>query len=98
MVNQDGPRPGAGSRIDIGHLEQSGGSYVASLGYCATCDNDGLIWGINAFDQFGVELGKKTADAVRGEMAQKNQAPDHRFDHLDPITRFYLEALFRGSW
>ncbi len=46
----DSVPPGAGSRIDIGHIEQSGGSYVASGSYCSTCDNDGLIWGINAFD------------------------------------------------
>ena len=46
----DAVPPGAGDIIDIGHIEQTGGGYVASLSYCSTCDNDGLIWGVNAFD------------------------------------------------
>ncbi len=29
----------------------------------------GVIWGINSFDQFGVELGKQLARTVRGELA-----------------------------
>ena len=46
----DAVPPGAGDFIDIGHIEQTGGGYIASHDYCATCDNDGLIWGVNAFD------------------------------------------------
>ena len=46
----DAVPPGAGDRIDIGHIEQTGGGYIASHDYCSTCDNDGLIWGVNAFD------------------------------------------------
>ncbi len=46
----DAVPPGAGDRIDIGHLEQTGGGYIASHDYCSTCENDGLIWGVNAFD------------------------------------------------
>ena len=59
---------------------------------------EAFVWGINPFDQFGVELGKTTAETIRSEMAAKNQDPAHSFDHLDPIQRFYLEALFRGTW
>ena len=46
----DSVPPGAGSRIDIGHVEQTGAGYVASHSYCSTCDNDGLIWDVNAFN------------------------------------------------
>jgi glucose-6-phosphate isomerase len=45
-----------------------------------------VVWGINAFDQFGVELGKQIADrllpAVRGE-AQAD----------DPVTRALIEEI-----
>ncbi len=30
---------------------------------------EGVIWGINSFDQFGVELGKRLADVVSGAVA-----------------------------
>jgi len=30
---------------------------------------EGVIWGINSFDQFGVELGKRLADAVSGAVS-----------------------------
>ena len=30
---------------------------------------EGVIWGINSFDQFGVELGKRLADSVSGAVA-----------------------------
>jgi glucose-6-phosphate isomerase len=57
---------------------------------------EAFIWGINPFDQFGVELGKVMAGDIRAEMAARNQDSGHRFDSCDPITRFYLEALFQG--
>ncbi|MEZ4524602.1 MAG: glucose-6-phosphate isomerase [Desulfobacterales bacterium] len=55
---------------------------------------EAFVWGINPFDQFGVELGKILADGVRAEMAAKNKDAKHSFDNTDPITRFYLESLF----
>jgi glucose-6-phosphate isomerase len=57
---------------------------------------EAFIWGINPFDQFGVELGKVMAGDIRAEMAACNQDGGHRFENCDPITRFYLETLFRG--
>ena len=54
---------------------------------------EAFIWGINPFDQFGVELGKKLASSIRQEMAAKNENSDHSFDALDPISRFYVEDL-----
>lgn len=48
-----------------------------------------VLWGINAFDQFGVELGKQVANrllpAVRGEAT----------DVADPVTRALLEQIKR---
>jgi glucose-6-phosphate isomerase len=58
---------------------------------------EAFVWGINPFDQFGVELGKKLADGIRKEMASKNQDADHEFSGVGPIERFYLARLFSGS-
>lgn len=48
-----------------------------------------VLWGINAFDQFGVELGKQVANrllpAVRGESV----------DVADPVTRVLLDQINR---
>lgn len=57
---------------------------------------EAFLWGINPFDQFGVELGKTTASGIRSEMAEKNQDPAHRFDHLDSFSRYYLDILYSG--
>jgi glucose-6-phosphate isomerase len=58
---------------------------------------EGFIWGINSFDQFGVELGKKLATGLRREMAACNDDPDHALDNIDPISQAYLEKLFSAS-
>jgi len=58
---------------------------------------EAFIWGINPFDQFGVELGKSLAAGIRKQMAQKNEKADADFAKTDPITRFYLETLFRSK-
>ncbi|MDH4012306.1 MAG: glucose-6-phosphate isomerase, partial [Desulfobacterales bacterium] len=55
---------------------------------------EAFIWGINPFDQFGVELGKILATDIRKEMAMKNQDQSHTFENVDPITKFYLNTLF----
>jgi glucose-6-phosphate isomerase len=55
---------------------------------------EAFIWDINPFDQFGVELGKTLATDIRKQMALKNQNRAHSFDGINPITRFYLKALF----
>jgi glucose-6-phosphate isomerase len=59
---------------------------------------EGFIWGVNSFDQFGVELGKKVADGLRSEMAQKNDRPSHDFTRIDPISGAYLRLLFDGRY
>jgi glucose-6-phosphate isomerase len=55
---------------------------------------EAFIWGINPFDQFGVELGKILATDIRKEMAMKNQDKSHTFENVDPITKFYIDTLF----
>jgi glucose-6-phosphate isomerase len=57
---------------------------------------EAFIWGINPFDQFGVELGKTLAKDIRNQIAAKNQNKAHGFEKLDPIAEFYLNALFSG--
>lgn len=55
---------------------------------------EGFIWGINSFDQFGVQLGKTLATGLRLLMAQRNQNARQKFDDVDPISRHYLKMLF----
>lgn len=49
-----------------------------------------VLWGINAFDQFGVELGKQVANrllpALRGEVEAD-----------DPVTRALLDEIRRRT-
>ncbi|MEA3435129.1 MAG: glucose-6-phosphate isomerase [Thermodesulfobacteriota bacterium] len=58
---------------------------------------EAFIWGINPFDQFGVELGKTMASGIRNEIKMKNENEDHNFDESDSISSFYLETLFSGK-
>jgi glucose-6-phosphate isomerase len=46
-----------------------------------------VAWGINAFDQFGVELGKQLASRLLPALEGKAQADD-------PVTRVLLEEIF----
>ena len=47
---------------------------------------EALIWEINPFDQFGVELGKKLADGIREKIKNNNPGDD-------PFSKFYLKTL-----
>jgi glucose-6-phosphate isomerase len=58
---------------------------------------EAFLWGINPFDQFGVELGKTMASGIRKHIASKNSNPDHDISDLDPISRAYLEMMFSGK-
>ncbi|MFZ0545430.1 MAG: cohesin domain-containing protein [Candidatus Promineifilaceae bacterium] len=60
----DSVPPGAGDFADIGHMEQTGTGFVASHDYCDTCDNDGLIWGIDAFDTIQDAVDAAQADLL----------------------------------
>jgi glucose-6-phosphate isomerase len=48
----------------------------------------GAIWGINSFDQFGVELGKEIASQLLPAVAQKANVPN-----LDSSTRGLIDAF-----
>lgn len=37
----------------------------------------GVIWDINSFDQWGVELGKQLAKAIEPELANDNPVTSH---------------------
>jgi glucose-6-phosphate isomerase len=54
---------------------------------------EGFIWGVNSFDQFGVQLGKTVASGLRSRIADRNRNRTAQFTDLDPIARFYLEML-----
>lgn len=58
---------------------------------------EAFVWGINPFDQFGVELGKTMASGLRRALADQN-AGRALPDDLDPIARFYLQTLAAGGW
>ena len=45
-----------------------------------------LVWGINAFDQFGVELGKQVASALLPALAGEREA-------TDPVTRAFIGQI-----
>jgi glucose-6-phosphate isomerase len=59
---------------------------------------EGFLWGINSFDQFGVQLGKTLASGLRREMAARNLEDGYAFETDDPISEAYLEMLFRGRF
>ncbi len=56
---------------------------------------EAFLWGINPFDQYGVELGKQLATGMRREMGARNENGDHLFSGIDPISRQYLERLYK---
>ncbi|MBU0543827.1 MAG: glucose-6-phosphate isomerase [Proteobacteria bacterium] len=87
----EGNRPS--STILLNDLSPENIGRLLSL-YEAKTVYEAFIWGINPFDQFGVELGKSLASGVRKKMAEKNNNPEYSFEDADPITKFYLEKLF----
>lgn len=54
---------------------------------------EAFAWGINPFDQFGVELGKTMASAIRSCLAGDEAA----CADIDPINRFYTDHLKKGG-
>ena len=50
----------------------------------------GVIWDINSFDQWGVELGKQLAKAILPELAGDAEVTDH-----DPSTNGLINAYKR---
>ncbi len=56
--------PGAGKRIDIGYIDQNRAGLYVDDDYCATCKNDGLSWGVDAFATIQDAL-NKAEDNIR---------------------------------
>ncbi|MCP5010062.1 MAG: hypothetical protein GY942_08810, partial [Aestuariibacter sp.] len=69
----DSAPPGAGGRVDIGHLEQNGASFYADDDYCQTCNNDGLIWQVNAFDK--IQDAIDTVEAIQTSLTTGEVVP-----------------------
>lgn len=57
----------------------------------------GFVWGINSFDQFGVELGKKLGVDQRKRMLAFNGSGKVDTTNLNPSTATLLESILRGS-
>jgi glucose-6-phosphate isomerase len=56
----------------------------------------GVIWGINSFDQWGVELGKALATAIIGELTGES-TPDLAHDaSTNALIRRYREGRGRA--
>ena len=72
-----------GERLDPATLGALIASYEHSVFTQAT------IWGVNPFDQWGVELGKALAKRIAGELETGSQA---RLDH-DPSTNALIELV-----
>lgn len=53
----------------------------------------GVIWDINSFDQWGVELGKKLAENLEHELKNKSNIPSH-----DSSTNGLLEFIRNNSF
>jgi glucose-6-phosphate isomerase len=57
----------------------------------------GVIWGIDSFDQWGVELGKALAQRIGAEL-QGNGPPDDAHDgSTTALMRRYLQSRDRGA-
>jgi glucose-6-phosphate isomerase len=88
----DGNRPS--STLVLEDLEARNVGRLLSF-YEARTVYEGFIWGINGFDQFGVQLGKTVASDLRRQMALKNKSAQHLFTDVDAISKHYLEMLFK---
>jgi hypothetical protein len=59
------PTPPGGGRVDIGYAEYNAAGFYVSKNYSETGMNDGLVWGIDAFDRIQPALDAAAA-ALRG--------------------------------
>jgi glucose-6-phosphate isomerase len=66
------------------------GALVALYEHKIFCE--GVLWGINSFDQWGVELGKKLADKILPEMARLGEAKPKASAH-DASTNALIDRI-----
>ncbi|TVS07921.1 MAG: hypothetical protein EA424_29235 [Planctomycetaceae bacterium] len=57
----------------------------------------GFVWGINSFDQYGVQLGKVTADSIRDQIAQRRKNPAAPMGDFNSSTIALLEAYLKKN-
>jgi glucose-6-phosphate isomerase len=57
----------------------------------------GFVWGINSFDQFGVELGKALGKDHRNRMQQFNADGTINVSGLNPSTAALLTKILKGD-
>ena len=50
----------------------------------------GVVWGINSFDQWGVELGKQLAKDLAGAVAGDEAAISGEDSSTESLIRYYL--------
>ena len=50
---------------------------------------EGVIWGIDSFDQWGVELGKTQAKALLSVLTADAAPPDQSDSSTDALVRHY---------
>ena len=53
----------------------------------------GIIWQINSFDQFGVELGKVLAQKILPELQDKNQQIDTHNSSTNGVINYWKSLL-----
>ncbi|NGP14456.1 glucose-6-phosphate isomerase, partial [Salmonella enterica subsp. enterica] len=51
----------------------------------------GIIWGINSFDQWGVELGKQLAKTILGELTGETGSQKHD-SSTERLINLYLQT------
>ncbi|MGO3314197.1 MAG: glucose-6-phosphate isomerase, partial [Brachybacterium tyrofermentans] len=56
----------------------------------------GVVWGINSFDQWGVELGKQLAKGLAPAVAGDEQAISSEDSSTSALIRYYHEHRQQG--
>jgi glucose-6-phosphate isomerase len=56
----------------------------------------GFLWGLNSFDQWGVELGKVLAQKVKKQLLAANKDQNTSIDGFNPATTRLLRMFVRG--
>jgi glucose-6-phosphate isomerase len=54
---------------------------------------EGFIWGIDSFDQWGVELGKALGKNIRNRMIEYNHNPARKITEFNPATNALLQIF-----
>lgn len=67
-------------------------STIVSAMYEHKIFTQGIIWDINSFDQWGVELGKQLAKAIEPELADNSKVSSH-----DASTNGLINFI-KGNW